>query len=268
MSVRACFSMWNVNVSYNIWLSAVDCRSILLLPAYSLCRLQNAHASSGQTRSIFETNDGSWAVCVCVLACLHSVRVRALPPTSDTHQCIMYKCTKSKAFHQTFSSSSSLKHSSRSSDVQTITLFCRPSPSRRPQPAFTRIFVYLHLPAFFVFLFTKKERKKEERKCYENIASFATACNTQQHCMCTHFVCVCCTVTSRSQWVQTTKKNEKQKRKIKEGKKHTIWRVFQCFSRQTHSTHKWESYIQIRPPLHAPRNCSRRHRRRCRCRIR
>lgn len=165
---------------------AVGCRStvvagILVVPATKCTRVVRSD-------EVNIRNERRRLGCVYVLACLHSVRVRALPPTSSTHQCIMYKCTKSKAFHQTFSSSSSLKHSSRSSDVQTITLFCRPSPSRRPQPAFTRIFVYLHSPAFSYFYLPKKRGKKKRENVMRILPLLPQHVTLHVYTLC---VCVC-----------------------------------------------------------------------------
>lgn len=54
------------------------CRLLLLK-----CRLESVHASSGQTRSIIEPNDGSSVACLCSQECV------VLPPS-----CIMYKCAR------------------------------------------------------------------------------------------------------------------------------------------------------------------------------
>lgn len=83
-----------------------------------------------------------------------------------------------------------------------------PSISVAPSP--TCLHSYFRLSSFagfFVFLFTKKKRKKEERKCYENIASFASACNTA----CVHTLCVCMCVVQSLAAVSECKRRKRTK---------------------------------------------------------
>lgn len=139
--MRACF---HVNcecfVQYLIAggaaVAAVVVAGMLLMPARKCTRVVRSDEVNIRNERRVEVAQHTYYMCVCVCECklVSTHSLSECVQTSIVHTNVLcIKCTKSKTFHQTFSSSSSLKHSS--SDVQTIHTTSSPPPRRLAQSA-------------------------------------------------------------------------------------------------------------------------------------